>query len=272
MKCHDFEDVVRELSLVENQSAALAPNVYSQVRVHIDDCELCGLRLADERELNRRFRALASDMKQYQHSARLEEKLRQTFRETLAASAGSDVARSAGHASKNYWLAAAAIVVFVFTVALLRSRFAPAAPQTGQQIEARVAAESNTEVPIDSAAAAAALATSKKHDDVARAPRRKRVHLIPERVIHETESNLTTSAANTTSANAADPEIATEFVALSSVPANFQDGGQIVRVELSRSAMASLGFPVNVDRFGERVKADVLLSADGFARAIRFVQ
>ena len=45
-----------------------------------------------------------------------------------------------------------------------------------------------------------------------------------------------------------------------------------MRVELPRSAMASFGVPVNMDRFGERVKADVFVSADGFARAIRFVQ
>ena len=29
---------------------------------------------------------------------------------------------------------------------------------------------------------------------------------------------------------------------------------------------------VNMDRYGERVKADVLMGADGLARAIRFVQ
>jgi hypothetical protein len=36
--------------------------------------------------------------------------------------------------------------------------------------------------------------------------------------------------------------------------------------------MASFGLPVNMDRFGEKVRADVFVSADGFARAIRFVQ
>src|SRR6185503_19644809 len=137
-----------------------------------------------------------------------------------------------------------------------------------QRVEAKVAAESNTKVPI---AGASVLATSKKHDEVARSPGRKRLRPVPEPVIREAESGLL-SAANATSPDVREAEIATDFVALSSVPANFQDGGQIVRVELSRSAMASLGFPVNVDRFGERVKADVLLSADGFARAIRFVQ
>jgi hypothetical protein len=52
----------------------------------------------------------------------------------------------------------------------------------------------------------------------------------------------------------------------------FQDGGQIVRVQLPRSAMASFGLPVNMERYNERVKADVLLGVDGVAQAIRFVQ
>jgi len=57
-------------------------------------------------------------------------------------------------------------------------------------------------------------------------------------------------------------EVTTQFIALSYVaPANLQDGGQIVRVELPRSAMASFGLPVNMDRFGERVKANLSFEA-----------
>jgi hypothetical protein len=54
--------------------------------------------------------------------------------------------------------------------------------------------------------------------------------------------------------------------------ASLQDGGQIVRVELPRSALANFGFPVNMDRYNEKVKADVVLGVDGLAHAIRFVQ
>jgi hypothetical protein len=54
--------------------------------------------------------------------------------------------------------------------------------------------------------------------------------------------------------------------------ANLQDGGQIIRVELPRSALAKFGLPVNMDRYNEKVKADVLLGVDGLAHAIRFVQ
>jgi hypothetical protein len=54
--------------------------------------------------------------------------------------------------------------------------------------------------------------------------------------------------------------------------ASFQDGGQIIRVQVPRAALANFGLPVNMDRYNERVKADVLFGVDGRAQAIRFVQ
>ncbi len=67
-------------------------------------------------------------------------------------------------------------------------------------------------------------------------------------------------------------EIATDFLPVTyGGIANLADGGRMVRVELPRSAMASFGLPVNMDRANERVKADVLVGVDGLAHAIRFV-
>jgi hypothetical protein len=74
-------------------------------------------------------------------------------------------------------------------------------------------------------------------------------------------------------ANHVTREIATDFIPLSYMNiASLQDGGQIVRVELPRSALVNFGLPVNMDRYNEKVKADVLLGVDGMAHAIRFVQ
>jgi hypothetical protein len=78
---------------------------------------------------------------------------------------------------------------------------------------------------------------------------------------------------NTQLANHITNEIATDFIPLSYMNvASLQDGGQIIRVELPRSALANFGLPVNMDRYNEKVKADVLLGVDGLAHAIRFVQ
>jgi hypothetical protein len=45
----------------------------------------------------------------------------------------------------------------------------------------------------------------------------------------------------------------------------------LVRVEVPRSAMIPLGFDVSADRAQETVEADVMLDADGVARAVRFL-
>jgi hypothetical protein len=45
----------------------------------------------------------------------------------------------------------------------------------------------------------------------------------------------------------------------------------VVRVEVPRSAMLTVGLPVSSERVSELVEADVMLGADGLARAVRFV-
>jgi hypothetical protein len=68
-------------------------------------------------------------------------------------------------------------------------------------------------------------------------------------------------------------EIATDFFPLVNREAlNQLDSGQLVRVELPRSALMSFGLPMNMERAGERIKADVVVGEDGLARAIRFVR
>lgn len=47
--------------------------------------------------------------------------------------------------------------------------------------------------------------------------------------------------------------------------------GHVIRVEVPRSTLISMGLPVNADRSEDLVKADVVLGDDGVARAIRFV-
>jgi len=66
----------------------------------------------------------------------------------------------------------------------------------------------------------------------------------------------------------------TEFISLvaGSPGASPLESGQLVRVQLPRAALASLGLPSNAERADEPVKADVLLGNDGLARAIRFVR
>jgi hypothetical protein len=45
----------------------------------------------------------------------------------------------------------------------------------------------------------------------------------------------------------------------------------LVRVEVPRSAMMAMGIPINADNASDKVLADVVLGADGMARAVRLV-
>ncbi len=68
-------------------------------------------------------------------------------------------------------------------------------------------------------------------------------------------------------------EEVTDFLPLTYLSeATASDSGHVVRVEVPRTMMASMGVPTNQERQAEFVKADVIIGDDGLARAIRFVQ
>lgn len=300
MNCQDFESMVRDLTRAETRDRKVEPLLSASDRerafVHVDACAACALKLQDEQALSRGLEALVTEMKSLEPPARIEAELLHAFRHSVSPLAVSPAAVSQLSARQTgrgtYWLiAAAAVVLLIFGVVLLRSKLLPPSqgPDAGPTIEAKAPALDST--PVRDAGTAVS-------NDPQSIPRK----VLPARdnhelAIHQVRSRrefrrgfarrpssldgiggsgngLTASEATpATTENQNETEIATQFIALSYAgPASLQDGGQIVRVELPRSAMASLGLPVNVDRFGERVKADVLVSADGFARAIRFVQ
>jgi hypothetical protein len=68
-------------------------------------------------------------------------------------------------------------------------------------------------------------------------------------------------------------EVATDFLPLTFLTDSAaQESGHVVRVRVPRSALIAFGVPMNVDRVGELIIADVVIGDDGLARAIRFIQ
>ena len=68
-------------------------------------------------------------------------------------------------------------------------------------------------------------------------------------------------------------EVATDFLPLTFVDdSRAQESGHVVRVKVPRSALIAFGVPMNMERAGELITADVVVGDDGLARAIRFVQ
>lgn len=66
-------------------------------------------------------------------------------------------------------------------------------------------------------------------------------------------------------------ETVTEFFPLIDAPPPM-DRGELFRVTVPAAAMRTVGLPVSEDRLADRVQADVLVSEDGLATAIRFVK
>jgi hypothetical protein len=207
-------------------------------------------RKFDDETLTSSLQLLAEDMASLNAPPEIEQKLRQAFR-------AQRVVVPIWRRRAPYWLAAgiAAVLLIAISVIALRSRTEkPNQINAGQIEQPRIKEQPSREEPkVDQAQAE----QPKPQQQIAQKPRRP----------------VSRRAPNSEVANHVNREIATDFMPLGYLsPATFQDGGQIIRVELPRSTLVNFGLPVNMDRYHEKVKADVFIGLDGLAHAIRFVK
>ena len=259
MNCQKFETVVSELA----RGQMMAAELRGEALAHSDACEDCAVRLRDEQMLTRGLRSLATEMDSLEAPAIIEANLLMAFRARQAAAVTAAVPQRRIHSA--YWLVAvAAMLLIAISVFVFRWTNRPVADpqQAGRQEEPQRKQEI-----VEKPAPQLAQDVAAPDDDV----------LLPCPPVHPNPRRNRFASlnrpANNQVANHVTNEIATDFIPLSYMSAaSLQDGGQIVRVQLPRSALANFGLPVNMDRYNEKVKADVLFGVDGTARAIRFVQ
>lgn len=254
MNCQRFESVVSELA----RGQMMAAEQRGEALAHSDACEHCATRLHDEEMLTRGLRSLAVEMESMEAPAGIETKLLAEFRNRSVA----PVSPLRRQVNTRYWLSAiAALLLIAIAIVAIRSRTVNENKQSARQIEA----------PKPAGVQEAPREKQEPVNDNSFAvndPKPQR-NIIPQK----RRSNRVNRTAPAVMANHVTNEIATDFMPLGYMnAASLQDGGQIIRVELRRSALANFGVPVNMDRYNEKVKADVLLGVDGMARAIRFVQ
>ncbi len=247
MNCQRFESVVSELA----RGQMMAAEQRGEALAHSDACEECAMRLRDEEMLTSGLKSLAREMDGLGAPPAIEAKVLAEFRNRSAAAPRRQV-------NARYWLSAvAAILLIAIAVVALRSR----TTDDKNPKVAEVEAPKVQETPRKPANNDSVVARDSRVDE----PEPKVVHYQPKR--RSNRRPATAVAANHVN------EIATDFMPLGYMnPASLQDGGQIIRVELRRSALANFGLQVNMDRYNEKVKADILLGVDGLAHAIRFVQ
>ena len=253
MNCHDFELMAGELAAGRLMDAMQRETALA----HAADCPGCAARLADERALTDGLRFIAGTSNE-NAPARVEAALLAAFRDGRTEPAVIPIS-----SRRRRWVytaaSAAAIALIVTLLAFLAARsrgvqepvpqkagpLPPALPNERQAIPA----------PQD-------LPAVPDHN-VAGNHRRR-----PERV-----KNAGRRESNRQIKPTREPEIATDFIPLMNRESLAQmDGGQVMRVELPRSALMSFGLPMDMERATERIKADVVVGNDGLARAIRFVR
>jgi hypothetical protein len=256
MNCQKFEQVVGDLA----RGGMMEAEVRAGALAHSEECGVCSARLRDEATLTRGLQLLASDTEALSAPPEMELTLREAFRQREVV-----VPLPTRSARPRYWWAAvAAVWLIAMTAAAMWWRSATPQQQVAQKEATKQVEEPKQAVVPHGPSEAAPKETAFNNSE----PRRQ-----PQTPKSPRRNTTPAPARETQLANHVSNEIATDFMPLGDLsPAIIQDGGQIVRVRMRRSTLVRFGLPVNMDRYNENVKADVLVGSDGLAHAIRFVQ
>ena len=287
MNCEKFLTVVSEWAREQHRDGQHEPAAGVQFMeaserdralLHTAECESCAAIWEEERSLSIGLQQLANEEKLLHAPPQLEARVLAAFRGR--ANVGPKVRPFPVRSQSRYWIAAiAAALLIVFGIFVVRARvFTRGAPEvveaskTTPQSEVLANASERSSPP-----------APKQNDGPTpiQTPRRNPGNSLASfrpagraRSVNLSGSvgAVATNLKNDGQQYEGNKEVATGFfpIGYGTAP-NLQDGGQLLRVELPRSAVARFGLPVNMDRGSERVKADVLVGADGLAQAIRFV-
>src|SRR5579863_893856 len=245
MNCAQFDEIVHELDRGNpddlDRSGGDGSNESEAALAHAESCSRCARLLTEVEGLNFGLRSIASHAAQETAPPRLEATLLREFRRQAAY--GKQAGRSGQGAVKRQayrWYAAVAGVAALALLTLLGPRTTPP-----QAVPGSVAAETTGQTP-----------------PITKTP----LPMEPE-VVTPNPSRESTPASET-----AETEDAAAFYALPYADDSASiEGGAVIRVVVPRSALVSWGLPVSGIAAGDRVPADVLISADGTPQAIRLV-
>ncbi|MGH9751251.1 MAG: anti-sigma factor family protein [Blastocatellia bacterium] len=253
MNCRDFETIIIEIARDRLMDAAARERGLG----HVQQCARCATLLVEERALSRDLRGLSAGCDAEEIPARIETALVAAFRQRAAAPIVAP--------RRRRWLPAVAALALLTFGLSLAGWIASSSRQESPMVDSTNGAAPPTNIP---ATPVVADRTPPLIVDV-RQPDR----LIPGPTPEKRRKRLALASANRRSASDDAPrEFVTEFFPVMQggelIPL---EGGQIVRVRMLRSNLIPLGIPFNQERASETIQADVLVSNDGLARAVRLV-
>ena len=268
MNCERFLTVAADLARNQVVDASERESAQS----HVDQCDDCRRGWNDQLELSGRLRQVADQTTSSRAPEHVEAQLLAAFRDRTRV-----VTIPSAPRRRRYWIgAAAAVVLMVFGILAWRWHVASV-----RQPQVQVSSKSATAPPSDSSkqeqsrtAVTGTRPSTQPLIKPALSRSLSRRHLASSQLAKSDAAKPSTvEQTSVLATNAETKELTTDFVLVGYGNAlDLQDGGQLVRVELPRSALTTFGLPMNMDRADERIKADVLVGPDGLARALRFVE
>ncbi len=263
MNCQLFEEIITDLARDRMMEAGRRESGLA----HAAECARCAARLREERSLSAVLRALAESDKALVAPDQVEATLLAAFRARAAAS--PEIPAKGWRRSRWAMAAAAAgLLILALTVSRLISSSASNRESRQNGFSALTVSPSpaNTESPVPTVSSSeqklVAARDERLKPRLAR-PRSRFNRRSFEKAI-EPEEVLDFYPAR---------EIATDFIPTVYGGLGWPlDSGQLLRIQMPRSALAAFGLPINYERADEPIKAEVLVGADGLARAIRFVR
>ncbi len=260
MNCQQFDQLVVDLARARIADGGMQEGALDHAR----SCPRCAVRLADQSKLSLALRAVRAAGGNEHAPARVEHALLSAFRAEFNASGplnpvGAASPRRGGAAVWRAWMVATAAMVLLGLVVAWKLRPTlpvrpverASSPQVTNKKAAEVAAVGNGETQPAAAVVRHAMPRS----------RWAAKHGTPLKLVATPEQTAATEAT-------------TRFYPLPyGSGLGLDEGWTLVRVQVRRSSLASLGVPVSAgSAAGEMLTADVVVGQDGLARGIRFVQ
>jgi anti-sigma factor RsiW len=253
MNCCDLEAIIIEMARDRLMDGASRERGLE----HIQRCASCATLLIEERALNRDLRSLSARCAAEEIPERIETALLTAFRQ---ASPAPIVAPR-----RRRWLpAAAALALLTFGISL--AGWIATSPRRGAPVVSTAGGGGPTNIP------ATPVVDDQKPPRVVEVRQRYRRPRNATNALSVKRQKRSSPANRRLAGDDAPREFVTQFFPVMQggelIPL---EGGQLVRVRMPRSNLISLGIPFNQERASDTIKADVLVSNDGLARAIRLV-
>lgn len=263
MNCQEFSKRVGEL-----EGQRLTQSVTDEtLLVHAANCSGCGMRLETERALTSGLELLAAEDRKIEAPSSLRNDLLIAFDMSAKTVPGNLVLFPSRTNWARWALAAAATIILAFV--LFSARWAP---KTETNETARSVVPEAPSTPNEQRSNGGATDSSINESDVPVTADSEKPSART-RLARITPNKTSSAGTKSVSTQVASTEVKSEFVPLTYLnDATAMESGIVVRVEIAREQLATLGLPFDLERADEIIKADIVLGDDGVARAIRLVQ